>query len=139
MITWRWFQATVLRGKSMHELAVTQSILDIAIKHARQAGASQIVKINLVVGRMSGIVDDSVQFYFDMLSKDTMAEGATLVFDRRPAVYRCRQCEKTYQPEGTDWTCPHCRALAFEVLSGREFSIDSIEVDNQLTKIGSRI
>ena len=123
----------------MHEMAVTQSILDIAVKHAQQAGASRISKINLVVGELSRVVDDSVQFYFDFLSKDTMAAGAALVFDRRPAVYRCRECETTFHPEGFAWECPACSALGFEVLSGREFRIDSIEVDDQLTADRNRI
>jgi hydrogenase nickel incorporation protein HypA/HybF len=114
----------------MHEMAVTQSILDIAIAHAQMANAPQITQINLVIGELSGIVDDSVQFYFDFLSKDTIAEGAELAFDRRPAVYRCRECGTTYQPDGFDWICPTCEALAFEVLSGREFQIESIEVAN---------
>jgi hydrogenase nickel incorporation protein HypA/HybF len=113
----------------MHEMAVTQSILDIAVEHARRAGAARILQINLVIGEMSGIVDDSVQFYFDFLSQDTLAQNAKLVFDRRPAVYRCRECEATFKPEGLNWDCPLCGALAFEVVSGREFQIDSIEVD----------
>jgi len=112
----------------MHEMAVTQSILDIAIKHAQQAGASRITHVNLVIGEMAGIVDDSVQFYFDFISQDTIAEGAELVFDRRPAVYRCRECETTFNPQGFEWACPDCNALAFEVVSGREFRIDSISV-----------
>jgi hydrogenase nickel incorporation protein HypA/HybF len=111
----------------MHEMAVTQSILDIAIKHALQAGMSQITQINLVIGELSGIVDDSVQFYFDFLSKDTLAEGAILAFDHRPAVYRCRQCDTNYRPEGFDWVCPACDAFSFEVISGREFQVESIE------------
>jgi hydrogenase nickel incorporation protein HypA/HybF len=112
----------------MHEMAVTQSILDIAVRHALQAGASRITHINLVIGEMSGVVDDSVQFYFDFLSQDTIAQGAKLVFDRRPAVYRCGECGTTFHPQGLDWACPACEALAFEVVSGREFQVDSIEV-----------
>jgi hydrogenase nickel incorporation protein HypA/HybF len=122
-----------VNGALMHEMAVTQSILDIAIRHAQQAGASRITQINLVIGELAGIVDESVQFYFDFLSNDTLAEGAKLAFDRRTAVYLCRECGTTYRPEGYDWICPTCEALAFEVLSGREFQIESIEVDNRLT------
>jgi len=113
----------------MHEMAVTQSILDIAIRHAHQAGASQIHQINLVIGEMSGVVDDSVQFYFDFLSRDTLAQGARLVFDRRPAVYRCRACDTAFNPTGFEWACPACGKLDFEVVSGREFRVDSIEVE----------
>ena len=114
----------------MHEMTVTQSILDIAVRHAQQARASRIVQINLVVGELSGIVDESVQFYFDFLSKDTMAAGATLVFERRPALFHCRECGTSYHPEGLDWTCPACSRRGFDVLSGREFRIESIEVSD---------
>ena len=113
----------------MHEMAVTQSILKIAIEHARQANAARITQINLVVGALSGVVDDAVQFYFDFLSQDTIAAQAQLVFDRRPATYRCRKCENTFHPEGFDWECPACGALGFEILSGREFEISSIEIE----------
>jgi len=112
----------------MHEMAVTQSILDIAIKHAQQAGAARITHINLVIGEMSGVVDESVQFYFDFLSQDTLAQEAKLVFDRRPAIYRCRECKLAYQPQGAEWACPDCGALSFDVVSGREFQVESIEV-----------
>jgi hydrogenase nickel incorporation protein HypA/HybF len=123
----------------MHEMAVTQSVLDIAAKHAQWAGASRITQINLVIGELSGIVDDSVQFYFDFLSRDTMAEGAKLVFERCPAVYRCRECETDFHPEGFDWSCPTCGELAFEVVSGREFRIESIEVEDRLTEGGNPV
>ena len=48
----------------MHELAVTQSILDIALRHAERVGAQRILSINLVIGELTGFVDDSIQFYF---------------------------------------------------------------------------
>ena len=113
----------------MHEMAVTQSILDIAIKHARQSGAARIQQINLIIGEMAGVVDDSVQFYFDFLSQDTIAQGAQLVFDRRPAVYRCHKCKTEFNPDGLDWACPSCGEIGFEVISGREFHVDSIEIE----------
>jgi len=113
----------------MHEMAVTQSILDIAIRHAQQAGAKHIRQINLVIGEMSGVVDDAVQLYFDFLSQETLAAGARLAFERRPAVYRCRACETSFNPPGYEWTCPSCGALDFDIVSGREFRVESIEVE----------
>lgn len=113
----------------MHEMAVTQSILDIVLKHAQQAGASRVLQIHLVIGEMTGFVDDSIQFYFDFLSQNTIAEGAELVFDRRPALYRCRACGAHFHPEGFAWACPECEAFEFEVVSGREFRVDSIQVE----------
>ena len=58
----------------MHELAVTEGILALALETAQRAGARRISGIDLVVGDVSSIVDDSVQFYFDVLSRNTPAE-----------------------------------------------------------------
>ena len=69
----------------MHELAVTESILEIALRHGRAAGATAITDLFLVVGELSTIVDESVQFYWDIVSEGTEAAGATLHFRRVPA------------------------------------------------------
>ena len=121
--------ATIRQGIAMHELAVTQGMLSIALEHAAKAGATKITHINLVVGEISGIVDDSVQFYFDFVSKDTTAEGATLNFDRVPARFRCHACGAVFSPENRQWTCPQCGELSVEIVAGREFYVDSIEVE----------
>jgi hydrogenase nickel incorporation protein HypA/HybF len=115
---------------AMHELSVTQSILDIALRHAERAGAQRILAINLVIGELTGFVDDSIQFYFDFLSKDTLAQGARLNFERVRARVRCLACGAEYVPPGTRlWACPKCEALGSEVIAGREFSVASIEVE----------
>ena len=113
----------------MHELGVTQEVLDIALNKAREAQASRITKINLVIGEMSSIVDDSVQFYFDFLSQDSIARDARLSFRRVPMQVRCRQCGFSFSPEKLDWSCPQCKEWDAEVTAGKEFYIDSIEVD----------
>jgi hydrogenase nickel incorporation protein HypA/HybF len=114
----------------MHEMAVTESILGIALRHAGQAGARRILAVNLVIGDLTGFVDDSIQFYFDFLSKDTIAEGAQLNIERIAARVRCHICGAEYVPPDTRlWTCPQCAALGGEVIGGKEFSVASIEVE----------
>jgi hydrogenase nickel incorporation protein HypA/HybF len=114
----------------MHELAVTQSILDVAVRHAEQAGARRILTINLVVGDLTGFVDDSIQFYFDFLSKDTLAQGARLVIERVAPLVRCHACGAEYPPPNSRlWSCPQCQALGGEVIAGRELSVASIEIE----------
>jgi hydrogenase nickel incorporation protein HypA/HybF len=113
----------------MHELAITEEILRIALEHAEQAGAEQLTDIHITIGDLSSVVDDSVQFYFDFLSPGTIAEGAQLHFDRVRTRLRCRECGTEFEPEGMDWRCPNCQALGGEVIAGREFYIESIEVE----------
>ncbi|GAI95109.1 unnamed protein product, partial [marine sediment metagenome] len=56
----------------MHELAITQSMFDLVLEQAKKAGAKKVGKINLVIGGMTGVVGDCVQFYFDFISKGTL-------------------------------------------------------------------
>ena len=113
----------------VHELAVTQRVLDIALEKAKEAQATRITGINLVIGEMSSTVDDCVQFYFDFLSQDSIASGATLHFERIPAKLRCRQCGHSFTPDLPPWNCPQCNQWDVEILAGQEFYLDSIEVE----------
>lgn len=111
---------------TMHELSVTQSILDIALKNA---GARKITQINLVIGQFSSIVDDSVQFYWDVIAKETAAEGARLHFERIPGEMTCQQCGHVFRPQGETFDCPSCFSPFVKITKGEEFQVDSIDVE----------
>ena len=112
----------------MHELSVTESVLEIACKHAEQAKATRVTDIYLVIGRLSSIVDDSVVFYWDIISKDTLCENAQLHFTRLPAELICLDCDHQYQLDADLKPCPHCGSPRIRVLSGDEFHLESIEI-----------
>jgi hydrogenase nickel incorporation protein HypA/HybF len=118
-----------MEAVTMHELAVTQSILDISLRHAQKADAKRITAINLVIGRFSSIVDDSVQFYWDAIAEGTIAQGATLHFQRIPGEMTCRACGHTFQPDDVTFACPACSSLSVRITKGDEFRVDSIEVE----------
>lgn len=112
----------------MHELAVTESILEIALRHGHAARAAAITDLFLVIGELSTIVDESVQFYWDIVSEGTAAAGATLHFRRVPAKLTCRACGHTYGPR-QDLPCPACGSVDIAVVAGEEFYLESIEVE----------
>lgn len=105
-------------------------MLDLALDHMRQAGADRILAIDVVVGELTSIVDDSVQFYFDIMSRETGASGAELRFRREPAAGKCGECGHGWAvTPPLDRTCPECGSLMLTVTGGREFFVESIEVD----------
>jgi hydrogenase nickel incorporation protein HypA/HybF len=113
----------------MHELAVTESILEISLRHANQANAKRITNLYLVIGQFASIVDDSVQFYWDIVSKETIASGATLHFRRLPAAMACLDCLHQFQPAGDGFSCPKCSSDHIKVVSGDEFYMEAIDVE----------
>ena len=113
----------------MHELAVTESILEIALRHAQPSQARKISDLYLVVGQLSSLVDDSVQFYWDFVSKNTPAEGARLHFRRIPAELHCLDCDQTYTLTYRDLACPGCSGANIKITAGEEFFLEAIEVE----------
>lgn len=113
----------------MHELAITQSMFDIVLKQAKEAKAKKVTKINLVIGEMTGVVSDCVQFYLDFLSKDTIAEGAKVSVIMMPAKGQCRSCKQKFDLKEFDWTCPKCHGSNIDIIAGKELFLESIEVD----------
>ena len=115
----------------MHELPVTQGILDVVIQTAEAHRARRITDIFLVIGDLTSIVDDSVQFYFDVLSKNTLAEGAKLHFRREAATATCLDCAHQWTMKPPLWPeCPQCGGARVRVSGGREFYVESIEVED---------
>lgn len=115
----------------MHELPVTESILNIVLKHAEKNRVARVVSITLHIGELSDLEDQWIQHYFDYLSKNTPAEGAKLKIEKIPIVLKCRNCDQTVQiskDELGTTDCPNCGANGnFSLVSGRQYYIKEME------------
>jgi hydrogenase nickel incorporation protein HypA/HybF len=113
----------------MHELYATQALLDRAIEKAKEQDAKRITAVHIVVGEISTYSDDSVQFYWDEISKGTLAEGATLNFRHVPAELQCMNCSTKYHPGSDEILCPNCGSTGARIWSGEEFYVEALDVD----------
>jgi hydrogenase nickel incorporation protein HypA/HybF len=116
----------------VHELAVTESLLELALRHAAAAGGGRVTDLYLVIGQLSSVVDDSVQFYWDFVSAGTPAEGARLHFERVAAEFECGDCSARYGISGEALACPVCGGGRVSVRAGDEFHLAAIDVDDCL-------
>ncbi len=113
----------------MHELAVTQGIVDFALKEGTERKVRQITALNIKLGAFSGIVSLCVQDYFDLLAEGTLAEGAKLNFETIPGELYCPDCDKHFPMEHFRLVCPGCKGRNVKMTKGREFYIDTMEVE----------
>ncbi len=113
----------------MHELAITESLLEIVLQQAEKNNAQKVINVNLVVGELSGAEDECVQSYFGFLSKDTIASGAMLSFRHVPVRTHCHDCEASFCPNELKWVCPGCGSSRIEVVGGRELYVESMEIE----------
>ena len=115
----------------MHELPIVQSMFDICVKHAMANNVKKVRAINLKVGEVSDLQDEWIQRYFNFLAKGTVVEGARLKIERVPLVVRCKKCAESFHVnmrERQKVECPKCQGTEFAYVSGREYTVDSMEV-----------
>ena len=113
----------------MHEVDITQSILEIALKAAGEQNASRIRVISLVMGPFSGVVPECVQMYLDVLARGTPAEGARIEARTLPLKVECLDCGQQSEVTREDIRCPFCGGMRLKRLSGRDCRVERLEVD----------
>ena len=113
----------------MHEMTVTQGIMDIVLKTARDNNASKVKAVNLTVGTLAQVVPDCVAFYFEILTKDTVVEGAVLNIKTVQARAKCSGCGHEFEADDMLLKCPQCGDVLGKLISGRELAVTSIDID----------
>jgi hydrogenase nickel incorporation protein HypA/HybF len=113
----------------MHEVAITQSIIDICEKTARHQGAIAVRAVTVEIGELSGVVPEAVEFCFEACSRGTLLEGATLAIRRIPGRGRCNACGEEFPMDSQTFTCPACGEFAPRRISGEELSVKEMEID----------
>ena len=114
----------------MHELILTQSILNIALTEASKHRASKVVIIRIKSGVLAGVLPSLVKEYFSIASAGTVAEAAQLIIESVPAVISCLDCGSRNTTESIIFNCPSCKSSRIRLLDGREFYVDSLEIEN---------
>jgi hydrogenase nickel incorporation protein HypA/HybF len=108
----------------MHELSITQSIVDTIVERTERA---RVTAVHLVIGKVSGVMPDAVRFCFEMVAAGSPVEGARLDIEEPSGRARCRECAEEFEVEGLIVLC-RCGCADVEVLGGDELLIRSVEV-----------
>ena len=113
----------------MHEYPITQQIIKICEKHCQDAGANRVTNVKLVVGEYSGFVGDSIYMYFNVISKDTLCQGAGIEIEYVKAKLKCPACGEIFPKVPMSFACPKCGKDGGPTEIGKEFYIKEIEVE----------
>ena len=112
----------------MHELALTENILNTALRYAAQANAQRVTDLHFVVGQLSVIADDSIQFYWDSITPGTLCADARLHFQHVPAQLKCLNCEHIFDLPADKIVCPQCDSERVQMQTGTDFCLASIDI-----------
>jgi hydrogenase nickel incorporation protein HypA/HybF len=103
-------------------------IITVKDWYKSQTESYQIDKIHLIIGKFTCVEPASLQFAFEVQTRNTFLDGVALTIKETPLIAFCHQCQQEYSPEiGLTYACPTCKSPMDDIRSGRELKIDRIE------------
>jgi len=113
----------------MHELAITESLIDLIRHEAKEKGFQRVLGISLRVGEYSGLVPTCIEEFFPIAAKGSIAEGAALEIQTVPGAFRCLDCGYEGGIARRAACCPACGSRLIRMTAGREFFVESLRVE----------
>lgn len=110
----------------MHEMSITQSVVEICEGHAAGRRVTDVV---LEIGELSGVVAESIEFCFEACSKGTLLDGARLKVEVVPGVGNCPACHGDFPVGSLFEPCPGCGAFGLDIVSGEELRVKELELE----------
>ena len=111
----------------MHELALSESILELLLEQSRAAHLSRITRVVLEIGALSGVEPEALRFCFDAVTRNSAAEGAALHIAWREAAGACGRCGETFSLDSFMTPCPACGAYGVTPTAGLELRVSEFE------------
>lgn len=116
----------------MHEVAIVQSLIEQVSEEVRRGGhRGRVTRLQLVIGRLSGVHADSIRFAFEMLGPGTIVEPAQLDIVEPRAECVCQACHARQPIEDLALRCPQCGSGEVRIEGGRELLLQTIEVEDE--------
>ncbi len=113
----------------MHEAAIAQGVLDLAIRTALQNGGGRINRIKLRLGEFRGVVREALEFSFEVMKRGTLAEQAELEVETVKLRVTCVQCgECECSPRDYNFFCPNC-GDPLQIIAGREMQMEYVDME----------
>ena len=112
----------------MHEMSLAEGILKIALDVAADNHAKKISAVGLKLGDMAGVEVEALNFSFNILKRNTVAENAELKINRVPITAECNKCGKNFVVKHYNFFCPDCDGILI-LKSGRELLVEFIDCE----------
>lgn len=110
----------------MHEFSIALSIVDIASDEVQKNRAKGVEKIDLEIGKLSGVEIDSLKFVWDPAVKDTVLEAARRNIIEIDGLSVCQDCGHSFSSDYLFNECPECGSMFTTLKSGKELRVKSL-------------
>lgn len=113
----------------MHEMSLCQSLVEIVQDQQAQSGFQRVLVVRLVIGALSHVAPDAIEFGFAAVARGTVVEGARLEIERPPGQAHCLACGVAVTVSRRDDPCPQCGGFQLVVTGGDDLRLKELEVE----------
>lgn len=113
----------------MHELSLMEGVLGIIQEAQAQHGFRKAIRIVLEVGELAGVETEALDFCWDIVSKDSPAEGAVLEIVNVPGAAWCGECAGEVPVHSRIDLCPGCGGIPVRILRGLDFQVKTLDIE----------
>ena len=114
----------------MHELSIVEALIDQVGQELDRAGQpGRVLRLELSIGRLSGVCPDSIRFAFGLIAQGTPVEDAEVVIEEPKATCHCRACNARTEIDDLVIQCPRCGSGEIAIEGGRELVLQTIEIE----------
>ena len=110
----------------MHELGIISSMVKTIEQIVQEQGLTQVQKLVLEVGELSGVVPRYMEECYPAAVYKTFMQDTVLELETVPGIVRCRTCGREFNAMQQDFRCPQCGGENLEILSGNDVIIKEI-------------
>ena len=113
----------------MHEVSIAENMIEILNDQALEKGFTRITLINIEIGLLSHIEPAALSFCFQAVSKNTLAEFASLHITQVKAIGICADCQKQFEYQHLYDPCPYCCCYQVTIVNGDQMRIIDLLVE----------
>lgn len=112
----------------MHEYSVVQALLEQVEELAAQNDASEVTKVIVKIGVMSGVEPHLLEVAFETFKEKSICENAHFIMNIQPLILHCQSCNSHSEVATPNYCCPSCQSLDVTVDDGEDMYLMSLEM-----------
>jgi hydrogenase nickel incorporation protein HypA/HybF len=113
----------------MHEFSIVNALLEMCEKNAKENDAKKVTKVEIKVGKLSGVEPHFLETAFNTFKEETVCDGAEFVMHLQDIVIRCQSCNSESTLSINEFICPTCKSEDVSVIDGEEMYLMRLEME----------
>lgn len=113
----------------MHEFSIVNALLEMCEQNATQNAAEKITKVEVKIGKLSGVEPHLLEMAFNTFKEGTVCDGCEFLMHVQDVILKCHSCGNESIVENNLFECFTCKSSDFTIIDGEEMLLMRLEME----------